>query len=404
MPRKVLHILSQRPGHTGSGITLDSIVREAGRSGWEQSLIVGVPADEPGIVSGLSIGDLDSAGVHPLRFEQGDLDFPVPGMSDVMPYRSSRWSAMTGEQLDRYRTSWRRHIGEVLRRENPDLIHSHHIWLMSSLLPDLVEGRPIVLQCHATGLRQMELCPHLADEVRAGCARADRYIALHEDHVRMLEAQLGANRSTIHQIGSGCREDLFHARGRRNRSGRSLLYAGKYSASKGLPQLLDAMNDLEGVELHVAGTGSSDEADAIRRRMQGMEQVVLHGQLDQAELATLMRRCDICVLPSFYEGVPLVLVEAAGCGCRLVSTDLPGVRNVLAPVLGEALLLVAPPEMDGIDTPRLEALPPFVNRLARGIETALARPAQTVDTSPFAWNSIFRQVESVWELALAAQP
>ena len=50
--------------------------------------------------------------------------------------------------------------------------------------------------------------------------------------------------------------------------------------------------------------------------------VTMHGQLDQPALADLMRRCAVCVLPSFYEGVPLVLVEAAACGCRLVSTDL----------------------------------------------------------------------------------
>mgnify|MGYP000532501899 CR=1 FL=1 len=44
---------------------------------------------------------------------------------------------------------------------------------------------------------------------------------------------------------------------------------------------------------------------------------------DQPALAELMRRCAVLVLPSFYEGVPLVLAEARACGCRLVATDLP---------------------------------------------------------------------------------
>ncbi len=397
MSGKVLHLLSQRPGRTGSGITLEATLREAKRAGWDQTAIVGIPSDEPDP----SIGGLPTNRIHPLRFEEGKLDFPLPGMSDVMPYHSSRWSSLSRGQLDQYRQAWRLHIGEILRRENPDIIHSHHIWLMSSLLPDLAGGRPIVLQCHATGLRQMELCPHLADEVRDGCSRADRFIALHEDHVALLESELGVSRSAIDQIGSGYRDDLFHTRGRVKRPGHTLLYVGKYSAAKGLPQLLDVMEQMGDVKLHVAGSGSGSEADSIRRRMEGNGAVTLHGQIDQADLARLMRRCDVCVLPSFYEGVPLVLVEAAACGCRLVSTDLPGIRNVLAPVLGRTILLVDPPPMEGIDRPAANALPHFVDRLGTAIRTALTCTLPPVDTSMFAWNSIFMQVESAWRSALA---
>ena len=49
--------------------------------------------------------------------------------------------------------------------------------------------------------------------------------------------------------------------------------------------------------------------------------VTLHGQLNQPQLAVLMRRCGVCVLPSFYEGLPLVLIEAAACGCRIVAAE-----------------------------------------------------------------------------------
>jgi hypothetical protein len=41
-------------------------------------------------------------------------------------------------------------------------------------------GIPIVAVCHATGLRQMELTPHLRDEVIDGCRRIDPAIRLVE--------------------------------------------------------------------------------------------------------------------------------------------------------------------------------------------------------------------------------
>ena len=98
----------------------------------------------------------------------------------------------------------------------------------------------------------------------------------------------------------------------------------------------------------VAGSGAGEEADRLRTRMLAMAPtVVLHGQLSQAALAELMRTCAVFVLPSFYEGLGLVLVEALACGCRLVATALPGVQEQLAPLLGPALQKVAMPRMVG---------------------------------------------------------
>jgi len=60
----VLHVLSQRPSLTGSGITLDALVRNAEAAGWNQHVIVGVPADDPTP----DVGNLPPSRIHPLRF------------------------------------------------------------------------------------------------------------------------------------------------------------------------------------------------------------------------------------------------------------------------------------------------------------------------------------------------
>ena len=143
MPARVLHILSQRPGRTGSGVTLDNMVRLAAAGGWQQAVVVGVPAPETPTVGGLAPESL-----FPLRFSDpdggpADLDFPVPGMSDVMPYPSTVWSTMSTEQLTRYRRVWRRHLAQVIGSFQPDLIHSHHVWLVSSIIKDIAPDTPV---------------------------------------------------------------------------------------------------------------------------------------------------------------------------------------------------------------------------------------------------------------------
>ena len=402
--RTVLHLLSQRPTLTGSGTTLDVLAHEAGRQGWHQHAVVGVPAS----AAAPRIEPIPADQIHPLLFETAALDFPVPGMSDVMPYPSTRFSAMTDDQWARYRTAWRDHLLAVRENVEPDLIHSHHLWLLSSLVKDCFPGVPVVTHCHSTALRQMELCPDRTAEIVAGVRRNNAFVSLHGNQAHQIAQTLDIAPTRIHTVGAGYRADLFHPEGRDASGAEQLLYVGKLSHAKGLPSLLDSVERLAQqrptLRLHIAGSGAGPEADALRQRMDRLGTIVrYHGQLDQWHLADRMRRCSVCVLPSFYEGLPLVLVEAAACGCRLVATTLPGVVEQLAPHLGAALYPVALPPMAGIDTPVAEELPAFEGRLEAALVAALeAATPEPADGNPppavdaFRWSAVFQRIEKVW--------
>lgn len=411
MAKRVLHVLSQRPGRTGSGITLHAIVNQAAKAGWEQQVVVGVPAEDPRP----AVGILPPTHVHPVVFsspdlpaaatdEPPDIPFALPGMSDVMPYPTRTFSSLDENEIRLYREIWRQRLCEIVGRFQPDVIHSNHIWIVSSLLKDVAPDVPLLIHCHATGIRQMELCPHLAESVRAGCRRADQFIVLHRGHAELLEQKLGVGSERIAIVGSGFRPDCFHAAGRNAETGNTVLYAGKLSPAKGLVPLLAAFERLRqrfpDAVLHVAGSGSGPEAEAIEQHMAALSPaVVMHGPLSQDELGVLMRRCSVFVLPSYYEGLPLVLVEAAACGCRLIATALPGVVEQLAPHVGPILETVALPPMATIDTPVETACEDFVDRLVSAMNSALTRrpveaPEQLV--APFRWDSIFTQIEKLW--------
>lgn len=402
MSKRVLHLLSQKPGWTGSGVTLDAIVRAAARNEWEQWAVVGVSAHDPPP----AVGDLEETRIHPLLFESELLPFPLPGMSDVMPYLSTRFSGMTRGEVGRYFASWMDHIRRAIRDFQPQVIHSHHVWVMSSLLKSIDNSIPVVTHCHGTGLRQMELCPALAEEVRAGCSRNDAFVALHQTHAKSLQNELHVDADRISIVGSGFSEEIFHDRGRRP-VGPVVTYAGKLSRAKGLPWLIKAIEtvavNVPEIVLNVAGSGSGPEAEAIRRQIDGNEHVVYHGQVDQDRLAALLRESAVFVLPSFFEGLPLVLVEAAACGCRLVATSLPGVIEELQPQLGGCLEIVDMPRLAKIDEPVSADLPGFVDNLAIAIESSLANPP-IADANRFVagmtWEAVFERVEAVWHRLL----
>ena len=112
------------------------------------------------------------------------------------------------------------------------------------------------------------------------------------------------------------------------------------------------------------------------------------------------------VLPSLFEGLPLVLVEAAACGCRVVATDLPGVVNGLADALGDRLTLVELPPLEGPDRIAAGAEAAFTNRLRTGLSAALAAGPIEGDPSselaPFTWNAVGERVIDVWDAVTCA--
>lgn len=398
MTRRVLHVLSQRPLRTGSGVTLDALVARAAAAGWDQRVVCAAPADEPVTQVGGLRGDRISA----LRFETEALPFAVPGMSDVMPYPSRRFSSLSGAELERYLAAWRAHLERAIAAHDPEVVHVHHLWLVASMVRDLAPHARIVNHCHGTGLRQMQLCPELAPRVRAGCARNDRFLALHGEQRGAIAAALGVAPSRVLVVGAGYRAEVFAHPGGEARDPSAVVFAGKIAAAKGLPQLLDAVDRLAArrpIALHVAGAGSGDEAEALRRRMLASPHVTLHGALPQPELAALLGRSTAFVLPSMFEGLPLVLVEALACGCRAVATDLPGVAEIAA-ATGEVLARVAPPRRQ-VDRPLAVDLPAFVDALEVAIERALdAGPVSRAELGdrlrPFSWDAVFERVERAW--------
>ncbi len=400
MVRRLLHVLSQRPLRTGSGVTLDALVSRAQAAGWDQRVVCAEPAGEPVA----SVGGLPAERVSALAFDSAELPFDIPGMSDVMPYPSRRFSSLTAGELARYLQAWRQHLARVVDLHRPEVIHVHHVWLVAALMRDVAADAWIVDHCHGTGLRQLELCPHLADQVRAGCARNDRFLALHDGHRAELTAALGVAPEQVAVVGAGYRDDVFApGSGGEPADPSAIVFAGKLSHAKGLPWLVDAVESLarrRPVTLHVAGGGSGDEADALRQRLEACPSVVLHGMLSQQQLAALLRRSAVFALPSMFEGLPLALIEAVACGCRAVATALPGVTS-MATDLGDLLRCVPLPRRVDVDQPIAADLPAFTAALEAALDDALdagrTDPAAVGDRlRPYGWDAVYERVERLW--------
>ena len=155
---KILYLLSQRPDSTGSGFYVQAIINEALKNGHSCYLVAGASQEE-------IIEILPSGNYSFVRFENAALPFPIPGMSDVMPYKSTRFIDMTEKEINDYKSHFKTVIHSAVNTFKPDVIHSNHLWIMSALTRAICPDIPMVTSCHGTDLRQNKNCDHLKQEV-----------------------------------------------------------------------------------------------------------------------------------------------------------------------------------------------------------------------------------------------
>ena len=111
-----------------------------------------------------------------------------------------------------------------------------------------------------------------------------------------------------------------------------------------------------------------------------------------------MNASDIFILPSFYEGLPLVLIEAMACGLRAICTDLPGIKSWLNKAIPHnGVLFVKPPEMRNEDEPIAESLPDFEKRLASAIQTVMFSPEADQElVRSVSWDALCGRMCAIW--------
>lgn len=112
-----------------------------------------------------------------------------------------------------------------------------------------------------------------------------------------------------------------------------VLFVGRLAADKGVADLAQAWGDLAkpGVRGTLAVVGGIDATqpapDEALRRLQGCPSVRMVGEL--ADTRSAFAAADLLILPTYREGFPTVVIEAAAAGVPTVGYDVTGVRDAV---------------------------------------------------------------------------
>ena len=396
---RILTITAQKPHSTGSGYYLTEMVRGFTALGYEQAVLAGVYKED-------TVDFPDGTAFYPVHFKSEELPFPIAGMSDEMPYESTVYGQMTEEMIEKFKSSFASAIRKAAEEFQPDLVICHHLYLVTSIAREVLPECRVCGFCHNTDLRQMKKIPLEREYIRTQIPKLDAVYALHEEQKQEIMEIYPVEEDKITVVGSGYNASEFHRISQTEAAEENVLhpyriiYVGKIAEKKGVESLVRSLRylhmDTDELEVNlVGGAGNHEEYQRIKKLAEESRYPVrLLGRLSQDDLVMEYNRSDLFVLASYSEGLPLTIIEAMACGCKVIVTDLPGIRPwVSANVEHAPIFYLEPPEMVNTDEPIPDSLEIFEKRLAELIEESRETPYPGLpDLSRISWENICRKV------------
>lgn len=275
------------------------------------------------------------------------------------------WELLRAVASAAYSETGKRQVSDALGRFRPDLAHVHNFF--PQLSPSVYDacldaGVPVVQTLHnfrticpgALLMRDGKVCEECVHNsayraVRYGCYRGSRlatlgvarmvethrkrktwqhkvarFIALTEfAKKKFVAAGFPADRIRVKPNFLASVPPIDADRGRATRHG--VLFVGRLSGEKGMDTLLGAWGP-HSPSLRIAGHGPL----AGRLRREPRANVTLLGHLDRPAVSAEMARAAVLVVPSiWYEGLPMVTLEAFAHGLPVVASRIGGLAEVV---------------------------------------------------------------------------
>ena len=368
---RILHVLAQLPIKTGSGVYFTNVIDGLKKFNVEQAAIYATTPE-------YNFNFVDEK--FEVEFQGKDVSFPIVGMSDIMPYDNILYKNMTDEMMETWQKAFREKLIQAREAFKPDVVITHHLWILSSMVCDIFENVKVLGVCHNTDIRQAEKNPTMKDKYVKSLGKLDKILALSSGVIDGIANIYSYPVEKIVNIGAGYNDKIFYPVEKYEKHDNvKILYAGKFDESKGFYELIKAFRLLEKkdtkVELELIGNLKEEDRPRVESLVGDSKRIRIYNAVDQVHLGEIMRHKDVFVLPSYFEGLGLIAVEALGSGLRVVATEIEGLIEFLGDKINNSEIIeyVKMPTIYDTDKAVEEEKPAFVESLVETLEVMIER-------------------------------
>lgn len=225
-----------------------------------------------------------------------------------------------------------------------DIIHAHFIWTAGYVGMKLKEKykKPVVVTGHGFDVYDL---PFQSDFWRRITLRilknVDLVLTVSKKNLKSLY-KLGMPKSEVEILENGYDSRLFFPIDKNivrkklgiNFEGKILVAVGSLEEIKGHKYLVEAIaslnNKFKNLRCYIVGGGAKEsELKTQIEKLKLEEKVYLVGHVSHEKINDWINACDIFVMSSLNEGMPIVMLEALGCGKPFVGTKVGGIPEII---------------------------------------------------------------------------
>ncbi len=225
-----------------------------------------------------------------------------------------------------------RYIFSLIREKSIDLVHSHELAALLYGLPCAkLAGIPIIHTKHGYGGIVQER--RSVGLIGKWFSRSvSEYVCVSKELKERMKGEIGIADKKLSVIYNGIDPSDFSVRG--SRTGEEIVIGsvGRLNRVKNYPLLIKAFNEIQKrypkCRLEIVGGGKIErELEELVESMSLSDKVRIHGY--QLDVSSFLRRFDIFVLASVYEGLSMSLLEAISAGLPCVVTNVGGNTEII---------------------------------------------------------------------------
>jgi len=192
-------------------------------------------------------------------------------------------------------------------------------------------------------------------------------------------------------IGNGVDERVFTPKNDREDF---ILYVGRLSYRKGLFDLIECAKYVcQRYDVSFVIVGKGELESVLKKRVNEIglqDKVVFLGYVDRKKLIQLYQNASIFVLPTYYEGLPTVLLEAMACGLSVVATNISCNAEVIEDGWNGILIPTKSPEK------MAEAVSLLIED--EDLRKKLSKNARRTIESKYTWDCVADRIEKCYKL------
>ena len=276
---------------------------------------------------------------------EGELDFNVPCF-DQYPTSDVVFYNLTNEQLYSYENEFRKVLEKEIKEFKPDVIHTQHIWIWSSIVTEY--NVPVIITSHGSDMMGYDIDNSFYKYCMKAILGSNKIVTISKKNYEDIIQKFPIAKDKCVILKNGYDEKIFNLQNYNreeilkefniNKKYENIvLFAGRLTENKGIDILLNSAKKYEDGNTLTIIAGGGGLLPELEKQVEDLElkDVVFVGDQSQENLSKLYNISDVLAAPSRVEGFGLVGIEALACGTPVIGTKEGGMSDFITEEYGD---------------------------------------------------------------------